>query len=76
MVSFIDFYIHLLANYQTKASPYMSSKFTHVMKPARDTHSEPGYEYLCFYATEQIDNVAMNARVILNSNKFGESRSI
>ena len=32
MVIFIDFYLHLLANFQTKTSPHMFSIFTHVMK--------------------------------------------
>ena len=31
-----------LANFRTLTSPHMFSIFTHVMKPVRDTHSEPG----------------------------------
>ena len=42
MESFIDFYFHFLANFQTYTSPHMFSIFTHVMKPVRDTNSEPG----------------------------------
>ena len=42
MVSFIDIYFHFLANFQTETLPHMFSIFTHVMKPIRDTNSEPG----------------------------------
>ena len=42
MESIIDFYFHFLANFQTKTSPHMFSILTHVMKPVRDTNSEPG----------------------------------
>ena len=42
MESFIDFYFHFLANFQSKTSPHMFSILTHVMKPVRDTNSEPG----------------------------------
>ena len=40
MVSFIDFYFHFLANFQTWTSPHMFSIFTYIM--SRVTHSEPG----------------------------------
>ena len=40
MVSFIDFYFHFLANFQTWTSPNMFSISTNVM--SRVTHSEPG----------------------------------
>ena len=40
MVSFINFYFHFLANFQTKTSPHMFSIFTYVMSCV--THSEPG----------------------------------
>ena len=39
-VSFIDFYFHFLANFQTWTSPHMFSISTNVM--SRVTHSEPG----------------------------------
>ena len=42
MESFVDLYFHFLANFQTLTSPHMFSIFTHVMKPVRDTNSEPG----------------------------------
>ena len=42
MVSFIDFYFHFLANFQTQTSPHVFSIFKHVMKSERDTNSEPG----------------------------------
>ena len=42
MVSFIDFYFHFLANFQTSTSPHMFSIFTQVMKPVRFTNNEPG----------------------------------
>ena len=42
MVSFIDFYFHFLENFQTETLPDMLSIFTHVLKPVRDTNSEPG----------------------------------
>ena len=41
MVSFIDFYFHFLANFQTYTSPHMFSIFTH-MKPRT-----VGLGYLC-----------------------------
>ena len=42
MVSFSNFYFHFLANFQTETSLRMFFIFTHVMKPVRDTNSEPG----------------------------------
>ena len=46
IVSFIDFYFHFLANFQTQTSRRMFSIFTHVMKPVRDTNNEPGWHVL------------------------------
>ena len=42
MVSFINFYFHFLANFQTQPSPRMFSIIAHVMKPVRDINREPG----------------------------------
>ena len=42
MVSFIHFHFHFLAHFLTKTSPHMFPVFTHVLKPVRDTNSEPG----------------------------------
>ena len=45
MVSFIDFYFHFLANFQTETSPHMFSIFSYIM--SRVTHSEPGLPMVC-----------------------------
>ena len=42
MVSFIDFHFRFLAHFQTQTSPRMFPVFTYVLKPVRDTNSEPG----------------------------------
>ena len=45
MESFINFYFHFLANFQTQTSPHMFSIFTYFMSCV--IHNEPGLPMVC-----------------------------
>ena len=57
MVSFIDFYFHFLANFQwPKLCPICSLHLLNVMKPVRDTNSEPGLPMMRTAKKQQWNN--------------------
>ena len=70
MVSFINFYSHFLAKFQTLTSPHMSSIFTNVL--SRDTHVEPGG---AIHSTKISGNfgLKLNGSVRSNRKSFGKS---
>jgi len=69
MISFIDSYFHFLTNFQTYSSSHVISIYTHVMKPVRDSNSEPGWPSRPRRTPKRTNTQFQRLMSLCNSNK-------